>query len=209
MHRECRERFPRHRGLAIDVYRGTCVTHVPRCMPGSLTSGFIWSRWRGKRSRHSRCMRNPQFYVSGEAHYVKTRVSNTSNGIRMFFAICCALFLSVTNLIILFLYDYFTGTGAIFFLMPVGQPKWEINHVIPKEFCVYESKTKYNHNNFVWDILYQQNWGLSQNRLKIFKKRLGDREIIYRQTRFHEIWVSGEFWRDARHFRLSIYHGAI
>ena len=42
------------------------VTRVPRCMLGSLTSGFLWSRWRGKRSRHSRRMRNPQFYVSGK-----------------------------------------------------------------------------------------------------------------------------------------------
>ena len=49
-----------------DVHHGTCVTHVPWCMPGSLTSGFLWSRWRGKRSRHSRRMRNPQFYVSGK-----------------------------------------------------------------------------------------------------------------------------------------------
>ena len=35
-------------------------------MPWSLTSGFLWNRWRGKRSRHSRRMRNPQFYVSGK-----------------------------------------------------------------------------------------------------------------------------------------------
>ena len=49
-----------------DMHHGTCVTHVPWCMPGSLTSGFLWSRWRGKRSRHSRRMRNPQFYVSGK-----------------------------------------------------------------------------------------------------------------------------------------------
>ena len=40
-----------------DTHHGTCVT----CMPGSLTSGFLWSRWRGKRSRHSRLMRNPLF----------------------------------------------------------------------------------------------------------------------------------------------------
>ena len=40
--------------------------NVPWCMPGSLTSDFIWGRWRGKRTRHSRCMRNPQFYVSGK-----------------------------------------------------------------------------------------------------------------------------------------------
>ena len=45
-----------------DMHHGTCVTHVPWCMPGSLTSGFLWSRWRGKRSRHSRRMRNSQFY---------------------------------------------------------------------------------------------------------------------------------------------------
>ena len=47
-----------------DMHHGTCVTHVPWCMSGSLTSGFLRSRWRGKRSRHSR--RNPQFYVSGK-----------------------------------------------------------------------------------------------------------------------------------------------
>ena len=49
-----------------DMLHGTCVTHVLWCMPGTLTSGFLWSRWRGKRSRHSRRMRNPQFYVSGK-----------------------------------------------------------------------------------------------------------------------------------------------
>ena len=48
------------------MYYGTCVTHVPRCIPGSLTSGFLWRRCLGKRSRHSRRMRNPQFYVSGK-----------------------------------------------------------------------------------------------------------------------------------------------
>ena len=47
-----------------DMHHGTCVTHGPWCMPGSLTSGFLWSRWRGKRSWHPRRQRNPQFYVS-------------------------------------------------------------------------------------------------------------------------------------------------
>ena len=41
-----------------NMYHGTCVTHVPWCMPGSLTSGFFWSWWRGKRSWHSRCRRS-------------------------------------------------------------------------------------------------------------------------------------------------------
>ena len=48
-----------------DMHHGTCVTHVPWCKPGSLTSGFLWSWRREKRSRHSRCIRNPRFYVSG------------------------------------------------------------------------------------------------------------------------------------------------
>ena len=49
-----------------DKHHGTCVTHVPWCMLGSLISGLLWSRWRRKRSRHSRRMRNPQFYVAGK-----------------------------------------------------------------------------------------------------------------------------------------------
>ena len=56
------------------MHHGTCVTHVPWCMPGSLTSGFLWSRWWGRRSLHSRRMRNLQFYVSGKrpmAHWHK------------------------------------------------------------------------------------------------------------------------------------------
>ena len=49
-----------------DMHHGTCVTHVPWCMPGSLTSGYIWTRLREKSSRHSRRMRKPQFSVSGK-----------------------------------------------------------------------------------------------------------------------------------------------
>ena len=60
MHRECQERVPHHRGLTIP----TCI--VPRCMPGSLTRGFIWNRWWGKCSRHSRRMCKMQFYVPGK-----------------------------------------------------------------------------------------------------------------------------------------------
>ena len=46
-----------------DMHHGTCVTHVPWCMPGLLTSGFLRNRWREK---HSRRMRNPRFCVSGK-----------------------------------------------------------------------------------------------------------------------------------------------
>ena len=53
--------FPPPRISYPDMHHGTCVTHVPWCMPGSLTSGFLWSRWRGKRSWYYWRMRNPQF----------------------------------------------------------------------------------------------------------------------------------------------------
>ena len=49
-----------------DMHDSASVTHVPWCMPGSLTSGFLWTWWRGKRSRHSWRMRNQHFYVSGK-----------------------------------------------------------------------------------------------------------------------------------------------
>ena len=44
------------------IHRGTCVTHLPWCMSGSLASG----RWRENRSLHSWRMHNPKFYVSGK-----------------------------------------------------------------------------------------------------------------------------------------------
>ena len=31
-----------------DMHHGTCVTHVPWCMPGSLNSGFLWNWRRGE-----------------------------------------------------------------------------------------------------------------------------------------------------------------
>ena len=49
-----------------DMHHRTCVSHLPWCIPGSLISGFLWSRWRGKRSRVSRRMHNLQFYVPGK-----------------------------------------------------------------------------------------------------------------------------------------------
>ena len=55
MRRECRNVFP-----AILCLRSR---HASRHVPGSLTSGFCW---RGKRSRYSQRMPNPQFYVSGK-----------------------------------------------------------------------------------------------------------------------------------------------
>ena len=49
-----------------DMHQSMRVTHVRWCMPGSLTSGFLWSQWRRKGSQHSRRMRNPQYDVFGK-----------------------------------------------------------------------------------------------------------------------------------------------
>ena len=57
---------PPPRVIVPDMHHGTCVTHVPWCMPGSLPSGFLWGLCLEKRFRHSRRMRNPQFDVSGK-----------------------------------------------------------------------------------------------------------------------------------------------
>ena len=69
MRRECRERFPHHSGL-VNPTCMTCMTHMPRCMSGSLT--------RGKRARHSQRMRNRQFCVSGKKPIALLTTSNHS-----------------------------------------------------------------------------------------------------------------------------------
>ena len=61
----------------LDMHHGTCVEHVLWSMLGSLTSGFPWSRWQQKRSRHFRRMRNPQFYVSGKSPIDCRAAANT------------------------------------------------------------------------------------------------------------------------------------
>ena len=63
MRRKCREHFPPPPQVSNpDMHHSTCMAHVP----WSLTSGFLWSRWQDKHSRHSWCMRKPQFYVSSK-----------------------------------------------------------------------------------------------------------------------------------------------
>ena len=60
-----------------DMHHGACVTYVPWCMPGSLTSGFLWNRWRGKRSRHPRRRCKRPLYVSGKR--IMTNVHTCTN----------------------------------------------------------------------------------------------------------------------------------
>ena len=67
MRRECRERFSLSptsketaRKLSRHVSQHVCRARAERHV------GITNLRWRGKRSRHFRRMRNPQFYVSGK-----------------------------------------------------------------------------------------------------------------------------------------------
>ena len=56
-----------------DMHHGLCVTHVPWCIPGSLTSGCLWSQWREKWSLHSRrvcATHNLTYLVRGPLQYV-------------------------------------------------------------------------------------------------------------------------------------------
>ena len=60
-----------------DMHHGTCVTHVSYCMPGSLTSGLLCSRWRGKRSRHPpKCMCCMHRCVPGDGNVAVIMVRN-------------------------------------------------------------------------------------------------------------------------------------
>ena len=73
----------------------TCSWHHPwlwaswqiRKISGCTCAGnagkvfFLWRRWRGKRSRHSRRMRNPQFYVSGKSPYMRVTCLHHMRGV--------------------------------------------------------------------------------------------------------------------------------
>ena len=72
-----------------DMHHGTCVAHVPWCMSGSRTSGFLWNRWQAKRSRHSRRMRNPQFCVSGKRPILRYQTPGFICGPRSFIYFMC------------------------------------------------------------------------------------------------------------------------
>ena len=95
-----------------DMRHGTCVTHVSWCMPGSLTSGFLWSRWRRKRSRHFWRIGNPQFYVSGKRPMTATNKGYTKSHLTTDAIKHCFLFnltqkkLSKGNCCKIFIYIY-------------------------------------------------------------------------------------------------------
>ena len=82
MRRECREPFPRHRRQRKPqvsdpgMHHGTCVTHVPWCMPGSL----IRDGRENVPGFPGEC--NPQFCVSGKRLMRETQRTRRRPGCR-------------------------------------------------------------------------------------------------------------------------------
>ena len=66
-----------------DMHHGTCMTHVPWCMSGSLT------RDGGENVPGSRRMRKPQFYVYGKRPMGKVVSLTTLLSIRWCQTVCC------------------------------------------------------------------------------------------------------------------------
>ena len=85
---------PPPRASDPDMHHGMCVTHVPWCMSRSLARCFLWSRGRGKRSRHSWRMHSPRFYASGKrpmgTRYVIYESSGFGSSTQLLS--CCCLF---------------------------------------------------------------------------------------------------------------------
>ena len=84
MRRECRERFPRHRRWAIP----TCITaRASRTCRDACRDRWLSVSFEigggGKRSRHSRRMRNQQFYVSGKRPMSCSRQSGYSRHLKL------------------------------------------------------------------------------------------------------------------------------
>ena len=96
--------FPPPRVSDPDMHHGTCVT------PRSLTSGFHCRRWLGKRSRHSRRMRNLQFYVSGErpircGQLSNPRVFQMENPYKSRRSVCLILFGNLPTIFDVHMFD--------------------------------------------------------------------------------------------------------
>ena len=66
MRRECRELFPRHRLQRKPLVSDPGMRHSRAVMHVGIANPWWW----GKRSRHSRCVRYPQFYVHGKRSIV-------------------------------------------------------------------------------------------------------------------------------------------
>ena len=81
-----------------DMHHGTCVTHVPLCLPRSLTSGFVWSRWQGKHSRNSH--RNFTYMIRGTC---RDTIVNITKSLRFQWiypkitAVLCPVFLIIVS----------------------------------------------------------------------------------------------------------------
>ena len=101
-------------------------------MPGSLTNGFLWSRWRGKRSRHSRCMRS-QFSVPSKRFMERWN----RDSLQMFTTmVCCRVFL------IPFVFSFCCGQP-----FPRKDDKVKLQYKVENEKSHHNSRPKDKHHN--------------------------------------------------------------
>ena len=76
-----------------DMHHGTCVTHVPWCMPWSLTSVFLWSQWRGKTFPAFPAHAQPAISrIWQEAHWAASGRQTWHDDLFGIFGICLDLF---------------------------------------------------------------------------------------------------------------------
>ena len=93
--------------------------------------GIANPRWRGKRSQHSRCMRNHQFYVSGKRPIVQypwtNRQTDTANGEinTPYLGLYCIIF-SVLELMLLVYPHIPQGLYSLSGKMPYSQISWSL-----------------------------------------------------------------------------------
>ena len=104
---------PPSRASDPDMHHGTYVTYVPWCMPGLLTSGFLWSRWWWKRSQYSRRMCNTQFFVSGKRPMAKMldfrHVGHRYKLVKQFYTILERV------AVVVVIWEVYTAHGSMFY----------------------------------------------------------------------------------------------
>ena len=120
-------------------------------MPGLLSSGFLWSRWRGQRSRHSWRMRNSQFRVSCKRPM--WRHPNHAGSVLYFPRTKPVVYLvvrfvpSISTDYIHILQGYFTDTGESHTGPSAIEIKWKHKDKLSKK----ENRTQFNHVHLEWD----------------------------------------------------------
>ena len=131
IHRECRERFPRHRlqrkPLVSDpgIHHGTCVTHVPWCMSGSLTRGdgenVLGIPGACATINFTYLVRGPLYSTRGQTDTANGEINTPYLGLY-----CIVIILSVLELMLLVYPHIPQGLYSLSGKMPYSQISWSL-----------------------------------------------------------------------------------